>query len=318
MNLEREIFIAIQLDTFKNIELFKQGLYQIRIRISYDLNNKIMFAIPEKIWTHNLKQNPKNSSFVHPAHILDQYNCFNSRVMLVRYQEETIHLQESCVFSCKISEDLRVFSVRVHTDLYFTNLENKAVEKSSLRSLNPSPDFRCVVNKEHLVTNIFNSLSHYLPISFDPKFFCSLDSIIHIYTTKYVKLDSSLKSFLFGDSSLVGGSKIDRAYYSLIDPLYMGYNYIRKLYHDCADTIIINKSDFPEKIILPIDDNQTKGTFHECLSTHDATEVTEKIILELEAMSEILIETIEKLLEFSLINSSKLIFLFKNKFHKEV
>ena len=61
MNLEREIFIAIQLDTFKNIELFKQGLYQIRIRISYDLNNKIMFAIPEKIWTHNLKQNPKNS-----------------------------------------------------------------------------------------------------------------------------------------------------------------------------------------------------------------------------------------------------------------
>ena len=64
MDLERKILISVQLDKFKNIELFKQGLYQVKIRVAYELNRKIIFARPLKLWRSFSKTAKKNCYYI--------------------------------------------------------------------------------------------------------------------------------------------------------------------------------------------------------------------------------------------------------------
>ena len=79
--------VYIQIHRFKNIELFKQGMYQIRIRVIYDYNSITHFADPVQLLVNSEKPESKSSSKIVPAHILDEFSCFNSRIMLIRYQE---------------------------------------------------------------------------------------------------------------------------------------------------------------------------------------------------------------------------------------
>ena len=320
MEVEREILISVQLHKFKNIELFKQGIYQIRIRLLYERDNKIIFAEPFKIWSNTIREASAGCTHLLPAHISDDYSCFNSRGVLVRYQDETINFLESCVFSCKIPDSLRTFPVKILADLYFTNLESKKKSTSKLRILERRPSFHCVVNKEYLITNVFSSMSHYLPMSFDPKFFCSLESVVHVYTIRYVNLSVSLKSQLFGDSSLVGGSKVDRIYFSMVDPLFISYNQIRKLYKELDD---IKKLDDLEEsvendLLLLTAKNRDKASFFELIGTHEAGEVAKKLIAGLDQLSELIKLALDKLFQQSLSNSAKVTSVLKRKFEKEV
>lgn len=319
MDYKREITIGVHLDRFKNIELFKQGLYQVRIRVSYELDNAIHFVQPVKMWNISDKLLKKNCNNILPAHILDEFSCFNTRVLLVRYQEETVNILESCIFSCRIPNRPQPLPAKIHADLYFTNLETKNSDKSKFRLLCPDPVFECIVSKEYIITDIFSPLSHYFPMSFDPKCFCCLDGMVHIYTSKICDLSLGLRYKLFGNSNLAGGSKIDRAYFSIIDPLYLGYNNILKVLQELSDSSIIPEDLIPPKVSLPLSGDETgKKTFHETVESHSVVDVTIKIISELESFSEIVTRAIEKLILVTTSYSNKISQLFRTKFNREV
>lgn len=305
----REIYVAVQLDKFKNIELFKQGLYQIRVRVSYEQANKIVLARPLKLYSSPTKELQNSSRNVIGARILDEFSCFTSRVILVRYQEETVNFLESCVFSCKIPESKEPFPVKIHADLYFTNLENKTAEKTKIRVLNQKPIFRCVVSKEYIITNVFTSMSHYFPMSFDPKFFCSLESIVHVYTMKYLHI----KTPLFGNSVLVGGMKVDRVFYSLIDPLFLSYSQIKKLYGQLEENDL--EAEVPWLKTLK---SMEKNRFFETMGSHDAAIISDKIFSHIDELSKLTRVSFEKLLEIGLRSSGQTIQILKKKFEKEV
>lgn len=319
MDLRREITIAVQLDKFKNIELFKQGMYQIRLRVSYELNGLLHFAEPGTIWSNSEKSNKKSSGNIRPAHILDEFSCFNSRIMLVRYQEETLSLLESCIFTCQIPYTSPVFPIKVHADLYFTNLEKKTPATLTFRALNTNPIFSCVASKEYLITNAFKSMSHYLPISFDPKYFCSLESIVHVYTNRICDTYDKILNVLFGNKTIAGGSAIEKSYCRVIDPLFLSYSSIRNFFIDFSDILCVSPKEIPKKISLPLigNDNE-KLSFNEVINTHDTKKVVNAIFEESQNLAEIIENSIQALLHLTIYNSGKVITVLKNKFHIEV
>lgn len=54
MSLKGEVKIAVHLERFRNIELFKQGLYQLRLKVFYShdsqvRSNQIHYAKPKSM-----------------------------------------------------------------------------------------------------------------------------------------------------------------------------------------------------------------------------------------------------------------------------
>lgn len=44
-----EMKIGIHIEKFRNIELFRQGLYQVRIKVFYSLDTLMCFAEPKEL-----------------------------------------------------------------------------------------------------------------------------------------------------------------------------------------------------------------------------------------------------------------------------
>ena len=162
-------------------------------------------------------------------------------------------------------------------------------------------------------------MTHFLPISFDPRFFCSIDSIVHIYTTNISGSLESMRHAVFGNCSIVGGSKIDRGYFSIIDPLFASYNTIRNLILEISDNAVVPMSQLPEKLSLPLLNNPSnKTSFYEVISTHSSLEATTKIVEEIEALSDLIHFTLNHLFDLSIFQSSKVMNIYKIKLHKEI
>ena len=84
---------AVQLSGFKNVDLFSQGIYQVRVRAYADLSGKA--AVPFAISELPLPTVPAtvNTEQLLPAHILDRTGDVCTPAFRVRYCEEEVVLR---------------------------------------------------------------------------------------------------------------------------------------------------------------------------------------------------------------------------------
>lgn len=309
---ELEFSVAVQIYKFKNIELFKQGIYQIRLRVVYEHNSLTHFAEPVQLIANSEKEDKKNSYKVIPAHILDEFSCFNTRIMLVRYQEEGIVLDEGCEFrfSVPIGDE---FNLKILADLYFTNLEHDNKKKEIFRKLNDNPVISCISSKEFIVKRPNSPISAYLPLSFDPMFFCIAESVVHIYPRQYI-FAYPIKNF-FKTPKIVGGSASNKMYSTWVSPLFLAYTHIRSVIADLLPSSP-EINILPEAISLPIN-SPSCSTFHESLQTHDPLQISESIHDELNSLSYILTSTLSLLEQLTSLNGFKSLFYYRQKFNQE-
>lgn len=304
--------VYIQIHRFKNIELFKQGMYQIRIRVIYDYNTITHFADPVQLLVNSEKSESKSSSKIVPAHILDEFSCFNSRIMLIRYQEEIINLYEGCEFKFEVptSQD---FNLKILADLYFTNMETSPKTKNTFRKLEESPVMSCIISKEFRINNPQASVSSYLPLTFDPTFFCVADALVHVYPREYI---FSMPFNFFENGKIIGGIQANKTYSLAASPLYLSYTHIRSI---CQDLISLNSpTDIrcPPEISLPLQ-NPSSASFHDSLETHDSVSISNSILEELESLSDYLSSALSILQNLTSLNNFKSIHYFKQKFNQE-
>ena len=109
--------MLIHMESFRNIDLFYQGLYSIRLHCSINgrpfhpqLVDQAPLLIPSR-HPHNLCS---------PS-IDDRESKITSRVFLVRYSDEMVTLNETCVFRAEVplpSES----QVDLRAELFFTCL----------------------------------------------------------------------------------------------------------------------------------------------------------------------------------------------------
>ena len=308
-----EYSVIVQIHKFKNIELFKQGIYQIRLRVVYEHNLSTHFAEPVQIFANSEKTSGKLSYKVIPAHILDEFYCFNSRIMLVRYQEEGVVLDEGCEFKLKVPIGAD-FKIKILADLYFTNLEIDTKNKQAFRKLDQHPTISCIDSKEFIVRKPETPTSSYLPLSFDPKFFCIAESVVHVYISKYIFSPRNLN--FFATNQIVGGSKSNKMYSSWVSPLYLAYTHIKSL---ITDLITLNPTDLgniPPTIHLPLHSPES-STFHESLPNHDPDQISSAIHSELESLSYLLASALTTLQHLTSQNEFKSLYYYRQKFNQE-
>jgi len=109
MSLRAILQIAVQLDSFRNVDLPKQGLYQLRVQIYHcgtDIARKYI-AYPFSMLRGEKTSKAGKGKVVDyyniaPSKILEDSHTFCSRLFMVRFAEENIELQDICQFRTEI------------------------------------------------------------------------------------------------------------------------------------------------------------------------------------------------------------------------
>ena len=204
--------VSVLIDKFKNIELFKQGLYQLRLSVA----STLYYAEPQQIWTLNSKLTLQSSSNLIPSQIIS-YSYF-SKAFLVRFQSEVIKLDEVCVFSIELpirdSPDLTL-----QAELLYSNFDDSKPSNQNLRLLSASICPQVISTKFIRIPNPHIPVFQYVPLSFDPDYMCCFDSLVQVYFEGYQMPLGEIKTGLFGSKTFAGAQEINASFLYLSEPL---------------------------------------------------------------------------------------------------
>ncbi|CAG9314816.1 unnamed protein product [Blepharisma stoltei] len=196
MSKKGEVKIAINLEKFVNIELFKQGIYQIRIKLYYTYQNKLSYAKPIFFWFFSKKLGRSDPNYVSPSYIQDTDHSYCSCSFLIRYQKEKFNLNELCVFLCEVPLYLSS-PLFLEAELLYDNLDFQAeAESPRLKLADRNANLKPVSVKRYIIANIWETADQYIPLNFEPEYFCVVESVIHIFSsTSTISLDGMIKRY---------------------------------------------------------------------------------------------------------------------------
>lgn len=123
---------------------------------------------------------------VTPPHIDCISKTYSSRSFLIRYQQETFKINEVCVFVTKLAV-LSSPKLLLEVDLMYTNLEFKTKnnQQTKFRNLQRNPSLEVLAVTRYIISNPWMTDLQFLPLSFEPDYICSIDALVHIFTSNY-------------------------------------------------------------------------------------------------------------------------------------
>lgn len=197
--------ILVHFGSFKNIDLFRQGLYYFRASVytKFNVTNPetkkvetkkqyelayIHFDDPTKRrkgQTNGLLKPEEVKK--HPAGITNGGAVFNTRCLRVQYQEQVTRMNESCLFRMVMPfKGSKV--VYIDIDLVFAERHSDDYKKKGIVGL--GDNFK-VVETTTLVVQELKTIHAMHPVTFSDQFFCLLNIQIHI---ELLSLEASFRT----------------------------------------------------------------------------------------------------------------------------
>ncbi|CAJ1408237.1 unnamed protein product [Effrenium voratum] len=186
MSLCTVVEIALQFESFRNIDLFHQGLYHLKTRI-YREDESRGLAVPygylkgptlvepvkgkaPRVDHHNLI----------PAHLNEEMYTYSTRSFLIRYCEEEVELGDVGQFRVELSpaELERRHPLLLEVELMFADL-TQAGESLGDQPDVESAEFRCVSTQILRLRGVERGLHDFCPVVFDECHFCLLNLAVH-------------------------------------------------------------------------------------------------------------------------------------------
>ena len=273
--------VAVYIDSFKNIELFKQGVYQLRLSLLHENSRQSVVGKPvrfQDFWAGRGDWKKVNPACVIRPHILDEAGIYCTKSLLIRYQEEEFPIKELCVFSIDLPLDMPG-QLKLVTELMFTNMEGKPPKRPTFRALNRFPHLECLKQSSFVVQPPFHALVQYLPITFDPDHFCMYDSLLAVHLEDYTHLSPSL----FGAKQLVGGAEINKVFYATVDPLRVVYDEFSLMIEDLVTCKFAGNATAEALKLAKLP--KTSDTFYERIRSHQAAVVSQFVHDEVQLLS---------------------------------
>eukprot|EP00931_Biecheleriopsis_adriatica_P005121 TRINITY_DN106678_c0_g1_i1.p1 TRINITY_DN106678_c0_g1~~TRINITY_DN106678_c0_g1_i1.p1 ORF type:complete len:843 (+),score=175.66 TRINITY_DN106678_c0_g1_i1:79-2607(+) len=190
MSLCTLVEVALHFESFRNVDLFHQGLYHLKCRIYRDDEVKRVLAVPYS----NLKgpsqaaEPPKGKTpradhhHLIPAHVTEDQFTFSTRSFLIRYCEEEVELGDVGQFRVELGpEELeRRHPLLLEVELMFADL----TQQGGADHLGEQPDveaaeFRCVSTQVLRLRGAERGLHEFCPVVFDECHFCLLNLAVH-------------------------------------------------------------------------------------------------------------------------------------------
>ncbi|CAK76569.1 unnamed protein product (macronuclear) [Paramecium tetraurelia] len=170
--MKSQIEVLIHFKKFTNIDLFTQGIYQIRVQIPEAQPYLIFNSIRRDPYTTN--EVDKNFVF-YEENIEDKY--FYSQGFLIRYEDEEMPTNIGCVFRQQETQNIEIviellfLDKKLLGDLFVDNLKEVA--------LSIKQQMQIISRATLTVSNTLTYNQAYYPIEFDSAHFCLLETQIH-------------------------------------------------------------------------------------------------------------------------------------------
>mmetsp|Transcript_33699 Transcript_33699/g.81606 ORF Transcript_33699/g.81606 Transcript_33699/m.81606 type:complete len:966 (+) Transcript_33699:70-2967(+) len=182
--------VVVHFSKFKNIDLFRQGLYCIRATLhSFKPEDEKSlpagegmpyYLIGEKKLHERVSQNKK---IVYASKINDSLRAFYSKTFRVQYVDQEVDLEDACLFRF---ERKRGSGDSCYLALELLFAEYNSTDYAMRREYPPQTDFE-MVSLRWFTINKFKSGhgSGFYPSTFDDSHFCLLDTMVHFMLIDY-------------------------------------------------------------------------------------------------------------------------------------
>ena len=179
MPLRGRLAIALQLNIFRNIDLFQQGLYELRITLHHIVDDIKIYARPTDVYKATTLA-PNTHLCLCPPHIIDEDSAFCSRIMLIRYSEEEIQLHDVAVFTTDIDMEADFSSppLIMEVELLFSDVSASSATLPT-DELAPDKIMRSVSTAEYRIYNPCKGHCEFIRFAFDDMHFASVTSTLH-------------------------------------------------------------------------------------------------------------------------------------------
>lgn len=256
--------VALHIESFRNIDLFHQGLYSLRCTLSA----KDKLACPYNLVSTPILKRKANSRnephYIYPARIEDIDRNYISRTFLVRYCEEEVEINEMCYFRIEIPNN-RPDPLTLKVELLFSDMGGDV----NLEAFDPEikPTFKTVATVSFVVLGAESGLHEFFPIVFDESYYCTVQAMLHSslldfrfrpsidLKTPVIDIAASLASILFPDrngklKSFIGAEETDKVHSTYMLKLIIAFDKIRSFYITVANKCISSK-ERPDLRFIP-------------------------------------------------------------------
>jgi len=189
MSLRTVVEVALHFESFRNVDLFHQGLYHLKTRLCREDGDQRLLAIPYGYFAcpaqgEQSKQKPSRTDHHHliPAHIIEDQCTFSTRSFLIRYCEEEVELDDIGQFRIELSSDElnSCTSLILEVDLMFADLtQHGGADRFGEQPDVDSTEFKSVSTQMFRIHSIDQGLHEFCPIVFDEFHFCLANLVIH-------------------------------------------------------------------------------------------------------------------------------------------
>jgi pimeloyl-ACP methyl ester carboxylesterase len=247
MSLKGIIEVAIHTESFRNVDLFHQGLYHLRFSVSCGQATSKVSGHPYMIMNSQVPK-VKKSQKQDPHHIIpaskdESSQSISSSAFLIRYCEEEVELNEISCFRIELDErvEMEKNELKIEAELVFSELEGEVtVEKAYEMTSSSQLEFKSVAKSTLIIYNAFSGIHEYFPLVFNENYFSIVNLMVHVSLLdfryrvlpltalgKQVKNKPAYNSFaeyLFRDSrgkpkTFVGAEETDKVYKDYIEKL---------------------------------------------------------------------------------------------------
>lgn len=240
MSLRCIIEFSLHIDTFRNIDLFHQGIYKLNISLSKNSESAYPYNFISK-YTPTLDDPHQITSTTLEETFID------TKSFLVRYFDELVRIEETYYLRAEVEIDKNIqqsyFSLKF--DLLFTDFGGR-ISIDDIKQTNPgSFTFETVSTSEFLLKFPNSFQSTCVPVVFDDNHCCLISTVVSyllidykfrpLFSNRTSDVTESLASSLFKLShksgrEYIGSSLTDSTYSKLMNPLSKTYVYLREFY----------------------------------------------------------------------------------------
>eukprot|EP00466_Bigelowiella_natans_P018437 jgi/Bigna1/91625/estExt_fgenesh1_pg.C_1090045 len=183
--------VVVHFSKFKNIDLFRQGLYCIRATLYSEKpedekrlpvgEGMPYYLLNEKKVHERISQNKK---IVYASKISDSHRAFYSKTFRVQYVDQEVDLEDACLFRFERNAKARSDNCYLALELLFAEYNSTDY---AMRKEYPSQEDFEMVSLKWLTINKFKAGhgSGFYPSTFDDSHFCLLDVMIHFMLIDY-------------------------------------------------------------------------------------------------------------------------------------
>lgn len=185
MSLRAIIESSLHIEHFRNVDLFNQGFYAMRLKMYHMNSDQKVFSFPLEITLSDtaekkreyIKENSRTKDLtdVTEGFLDDADHSFFTRSFVIRYFDEEVEINDICTFRSEIEvkEGFLNTDFFIEADLFYIELKSMGNSKlpEKVKSVTESFPLESVAQCKFRVKKFPQGISEYFPIIFEGQYF---------------------------------------------------------------------------------------------------------------------------------------------------